>query len=61
MYRKTYYMDNDVQYYQMTMSIGKNGEINSLYNLGKIKEATIRAVDKTKLSVASYEGNIPQT
>ena len=50
-YRKADYMDSDGQYYSMTLSIGKNGEINSIYNLGKIKEIfTQTNAEQTSLS-----------
>ena len=38
-YRTAYFLDNDGQYYRVTMSVGINGEINTVYNVGKIKEA----------------------
>lgn len=37
-YRTAYFMDNDGKYYRITLSVGKNGEINTVYNVGKIKE-----------------------
>ena len=39
-------MDNDGQYYSMNLSVGINGEVNSIYNLGKIKEAEFPQVAK---------------
>ena len=38
-YRTAYFEDFDGQYYKVTLSVGKNGEINTVYNVGKIKEA----------------------
>lgn len=38
-YRTAYYRDLDGTYYRLTISVGKNGNINSVYNIGKIKEA----------------------
>ena len=37
-YRSAYFMDNDGKYYRLTLSVGKNGVINTVYNVGKIKE-----------------------
>ena len=38
-YRTAYFLDNDGNYYRVTMSVGKNGDINTIYNVGKLKEA----------------------
>lgn len=38
-YRTAYYRDTDGTYYRLTISVGKNGDINSVYNIGKLKEA----------------------
>lgn len=37
-YRTAYFMD-DTGYYRLTISVGKNGSINTIYNVGKIEEA----------------------
>ena len=37
-YRTAYFLDNDGNYYRITMSVGKNGNVNTVYNVGKIKE-----------------------
>lgn len=37
-YRTAYFEDFDGKYYRLTISVGKNGEIKSVYNVGKIKE-----------------------
>ncbi|MGN0746706.1 MAG: hypothetical protein ACI4ML_08535, partial [Aristaeellaceae bacterium] len=37
-YRKAYWKDA-TGYYQITFSVGKNGEINTVYNVGRIKKA----------------------
>jgi len=39
-YRTAYFEDFDGQYYRLTLSVGKNGEINTVYNIGKMKETT---------------------
>ena len=38
-YRTAYFQDGDGKYYKLTISVGKNGEINTVYNVGKIEEA----------------------
>ena len=37
-YRKAYFKDFDGQYYEITLSIGHNGTVATVYNVGKIKE-----------------------
>lgn len=37
-YRTAFFMDADGKYYRLTLSVGKNGVINTVYNVGKIKE-----------------------
>ena len=37
-YRRAYFKDFDGQYYEVTLSIGNNGTIATVYNVGKIKE-----------------------
>ena len=36
-YRTAYFEDIDGSYYRITMSIGKNGQINTIYNIGKMQ------------------------
>jgi excinuclease UvrABC ATPase subunit len=38
-YRNAYFEDIDRQYYKITMSVGKNGDINTIYNVGKMQQA----------------------
>lgn len=38
-YRTAYFEDSDGKYYKITMSVGKNGEINTIYNVGQMKDA----------------------
>ena len=40
-YRTAYFLDNDGNYYRVTMSVGKNGDINTIYNVGKLKGAQL--------------------
>lgn len=35
-YRSAYFEDFDGQYYKITMSVGKNGDIDTIYNIGKM-------------------------
>lgn len=35
-YRNAYFEDFDGQYYKITMSVGKNGDIDTIYNIGKM-------------------------
>ena len=35
-YRSAYFEDSDGQYYKITMSVGKNGSIDTIYNIGKM-------------------------
>lgn len=57
-YRTAYFEDFDGQYYQVTLSVGHNGTVATVYNVGKIKESVpssakiiavvgSRALDKT--------------
>lgn len=36
-YRTAYFEDIDGSYYRITMSVGKNGQINTIYNIGKMQ------------------------
>ncbi len=38
-YRAAYFMDFDGSYYKITMSVGRNGNIRTIYNVGRIEEA----------------------
>ena len=40
-YRKAYFQDFDGQYYEVTLSIGNNGTVATVYNVGKIKESAL--------------------
>ena len=37
-YRTAYFEDSDGKYYKITISVGKNGAINTIYNVGQMKE-----------------------
>lgn len=45
-YRTAYFKDKS-GYYRITISVGKNGSVNTVYNVGKIKEARF-PVDKVR-------------
>jgi len=40
-YRRAYFKDFDGQYYEITLSIGHNGTVATVYNVGKIKESAL--------------------
>ena len=40
-YRTVFFQDFDGKYYKITVSIGKNGDVNTVYNVGKIKKDTL--------------------
>ncbi|MBP3376197.1 MAG: hypothetical protein J6L83_05485 [Clostridia bacterium] len=40
-YRRAYFKDFDGKYYQITISVGENGNVSTVYNVGKIKEDTL--------------------
>ena len=66
-YRTAYFLDFDGSYYRLTLSVGKNGAINTVYNVGKIKEARTpfsgsKAVaDKTATTVTASSNSIPNS
>lgn len=39
-YRTAYFEDFDGTYYRITLSVGKNGEINTVYNVGRMDKKT---------------------
>ena len=40
-YRTAYFKDFDGQYYKLTISVGENGNVSTVYNVGKIKKDTL--------------------
>lgn len=40
-YRKAYFEDFDGQYYEVTLSIGHNGTVATVYNVGKIEKSAL--------------------
>ena len=57
-YRTAYFMDFDGSYYRLTLSVGKNGTINTVYNVGKIKEAERPLVVQRPTRIISTEGEL---
>lgn len=39
-YRTAYYKDREGTLYRLTLSVGKNGNVNTIYNIGKMKKIT---------------------
>lgn len=50
-YRRAYFEDFDGQYYKITMSIGKNGNINTIYNIGRLDNLSKK--NRSKFSVTA--------
>lgn len=56
-YRTAYFEDVDKQYYKITMSIGKNGIINTIYNIGKMQKHT----KNRRYSISELKGSSGKT
>lgn len=67
MYRKAYFEDFDGRYYEITLSIGENDGVATVYNVGKIKESVlpsakvIAVVGSKPLGKTLSANSIPQT
>lgn len=65
-YRRAYFKDFDGQYYEVTLSIGHNGSVATVYNVGKIKEGVspsakiIAVVGSQPLGKTPSNSSIPQ-
>ncbi len=65
-YRRAYFKDFDGKYYEITFSVGHNGDTATVYNVGKIKESTmpsanlIAVVGSQPLSTMLSDNSIPQ-
>ncbi len=65
-YRRAYFKDFDGQYYEVTLSIGHNGSVATVYNVGKIKEGVspsakiIAVVGSQPLGKTPSGNSIPQ-
>ncbi len=56
-YRTAYFEDFDGQYYKLTISVGINGSINTVYNIGKIKKTSMPSVAQRPFGIVSAGGN----
>ena len=56
-YRTAYFEDEDGQYYKITMSVGKNGDINTIYNVGKMQQAQKNRSKSTNSELKGSNGN----
>jgi uncharacterized protein YxjI len=65
-YRRAYFKDFDGQYYEITLSIGHNGTVATVYNVGKIKGSVspsakiIAAVRSKPLGETTSNKKVPQ-
>ena len=66
-YRDTYFFDGDGEYYKITISIGHNGEIATIYNVGIIKKSQLPVEirspimsSKTRATNSSYDKSVSQ-
>ena len=59
-YRTAYFLDNDGSYYKITMSVGKKGNINTIYNVGKLKGTPFPQVTQRSAAKAAA-GGVPST
>ncbi len=65
-YRRAYFKDFDGQYYEVTLSIGNNGTVATVYNVGKTKESVspsakiIAAVGSKPLGKTLSSNSLPQ-
>lgn len=66
-YRTAYFLDKDGSYYRLTLSVGKKGEVNTVFNVGKLKEAKFPFVAQRPLiksrkgGLASSDPTVPQS
>ena len=51
-YRTAYFQDYDGEYYKITISVGENGNISTVYNVGKLKKIHCRTVQLNPSLVA---------
>ncbi len=49
-YRRAYFEDFDGQYYRITMSVGKNGNINTIYNIGRLDNLSKKNRSKSSVT-----------
>ena len=54
-YRKAYFEDKNGNFYRLTVSVGKNGEVQTVYNINRINQLN------KKGNTAKVRGSIPET
>ena len=58
-YRTAYFEDFDGQYYQITLSIGNNASVATIYNIGKIKEDRLPSAKLIAVVGSKPHGSVP--
>ena len=56
-YRTAYYKDREGTLYRLTLSVGKNGDVNTVYNIGKIKKDASFGVRGSKAQTAKQSSS----
>ena len=65
-YRTAYFQDYDGKYYKITISVGHNGNVSTVYNVGKIKKDTLpngnikTVLSGSKANSVSSDITVPQ-
>lgn len=57
-YRTAYYKDRDGTTYRLTISVGKNGNVNTIYNIGKMKKNNRYEVRGSKALAAKQQSSV---
>ena len=60
-YRRAYFADFDGKYYEITLSIGKNGTAATVYNVGKMKEGILPSAKIIAVVGSKPLGKTPST
>ena len=60
-YRTAYFKDFDGEYYKLTISVGENGNISTVYNVGKIKKDTLPSGKIVSTFSGSKANNVSST
>ena len=66
-YRTAYFKDFDGKYYRLTISVGENGTVSTVYNVGQIKKdalpnGKIKTIySGSKANSTSYDNSIPES
>jgi hypothetical protein len=65
-YRTAYFQDYDGKYYKITLSVGENGNVSTVYNVGKINKDTLpngkikTVLSGSKANSVSDDTTVPQ-